>query len=161
MAFCIRDSHEMRRARAPAPSDVITTLGIIKLHLSYVFWGSRKWVAPRTSLIGRPARGSSVSPPSHLTISYMANKTLILCYVSAVIIRSESHYVILRYRVLGQQLLFQEKKQDVSTLWQAFSPGDVKNVPCCLNDLLVNFREESIGICRFCRLEVPTDGQLA
>ena len=28
-------------------------------------------------------------------------------------------------------------------------------------ELLVNFREESSGIGRFCRLEVPTDGQLA
>ena len=35
MAFCVRDNHEMRRARAPAPSDVIATLGIIKLLLSY------------------------------------------------------------------------------------------------------------------------------
>ena len=30
--------------------------------------GSRKWAAPRTSLIGRPARGHSMSPPSRLTI---------------------------------------------------------------------------------------------
>ena len=40
-------------------------------------------------------------------------------------------------------------------------PGTLKDVPRCLNDLLVNFREESSGIGRFCRLEVPTDGQLA
>ena len=66
MAFCIRDNHEMRRARAPAQLDAITTLGITKLLLSYI-WGSRKWAAPRTSLIGRPARGYSVSPPTHLT----------------------------------------------------------------------------------------------
>ena len=42
-----------------------------------------------------------------------------------------------------------------------FLPGTLKNVPCCLNELLVNFREESSGIGRFCRLEVPTDGQQA
>ena len=31
MAICIRDNHVMKRARAPSPQDVITTLGIIKL----------------------------------------------------------------------------------------------------------------------------------
>ena len=39
--------------------------------------------------------------------------------------------------------------------------GTLKYVPCCLNELLVNFREESNGIGRFCMLEVPRDGQLA
>ena len=37
MAFGIRDNHEMRRARVPTPSDVITTLRLIKLLYSYVF----------------------------------------------------------------------------------------------------------------------------
>ena len=31
MAFCIHDSHEMRRARAPSWPDDIMTLGVIKL----------------------------------------------------------------------------------------------------------------------------------
>ena len=53
----------------------------------------------------------------------------------------------------GRQLSFQKTKQDFSTLLQAFSPGDVKNVRYPLNELLVNFREESSGIGRFCRLE--------
>ena len=60
MAYCIRDDHEMRRAIAPAPSDIMSTLGIIKLLLSYV-WAFRKWISPRISIIGRPAR-DSVSP---------------------------------------------------------------------------------------------------
>ena len=37
----------------------------------------------------------------------------------------------------------------------------LKNVPFCLNELLVNFREEATGIRRFCKLKVPTDGLLA
>ena len=47
----------------------------------------------------------------------------------------------------GRQLSSQKTKQDFSTL------GTLKNVPCSLNELLVNFREESSGIGRFCRLE--------
>ena len=37
-----------------------------------------------------------------------------------------------------------------------FLPGTLENVPCSLNEPLVNFREESInsGIGRFCRLEL-------
>ena len=42
-----------------------------------------------------------------------------------------------------------------------FLPGTLKNVPCSLNELLVNFGEESSGIGRFCRLGVRTDGQTA
>ena len=42
-----------------------------------------------------------------------------------------------------------------------FLPGTLKNVPCCLNELLVNFREESRGNGQFCGFEVPTGGQLA
>ena len=57
-----------RDGREPTSSDAITTLATIKLLLFYVFWDSIKWVIPRTSLIGRPARGYSVSPPCHLTI---------------------------------------------------------------------------------------------
>ena len=34
-----------------------------------------------------------------------------------------------------------------------FLPVTLKNVPCSLNELLVNFREESSGVRRFCRLE--------
>ena len=67
MAFCIRDNHDMRRARSPASSDVIAYRGIIKLLLSYVS-GSRKWVARRTSLIGRPA-GDILC--LHLVISHL------------------------------------------------------------------------------------------
>ena len=42
-----------RDGREPTSSDAMTTLGIIKLFLSYE--------------IGRPARGYSLSPPGHLT----------------------------------------------------------------------------------------------
>ena len=42
-----------------------------------------------------------------------------------------------------------------------FLPGTLANVLCCLNELMVNFREESSGIGRHHRLEVPTGGQLA
>ena len=38
-----------------------------------------------------------------------------------------------------------------------FLAGTLKNVTCCLSELLVNFREKSGGIGRFCRLEVLTD----
>ena len=56
----------MGRALSPVHPDVIATLGLIKLLLSY-FRATRKWVTPRRYLIGRPGRGYSVSPPSHLT----------------------------------------------------------------------------------------------
>ena len=50
----------------------------------------------------------------------------------------------------------------LNTLWQRlFLPGTLKNAPCCLNQLLVNFREEPSGIGRFCRLEVPTGDWLS
>ena len=42
MAFCIRDNHEMRRAKAPAPSDVFTALGIIKA-ASLLLLRLKKW----------------------------------------------------------------------------------------------------------------------
>ena len=42
-----------------------------------------------------------------------------------------------------------------------FIPGTLKNISCCLNELLVNFRQESRGIGLFFRFEVPTDDQLA
>ena len=38
-----------------------------------------------------------------------------------------------------------------------FLAGTLKNVTCCLSELLVNFREKSNGIGRFGGLEVPTD----
>ena len=44
--------------------------------------------------------------------------------------------------------------------WAGFF-GDLEKKNCSLNEILVNFREESSGIGRFCGLEVPTDGQLA
>ena len=44
-------------------------------------------------------------------------------------------------------------------LRRLFLQGTLKNVPGCLNELFVNFREESSGIGRFCRLEVQKDGQ--
>ena len=34
-----------------------------------------------------------------------------------------------------------------------FSPGDVNDVPCSLNELLINFPKKSSGLGRFCRLE--------
>ena len=43
--------------------------GIYWSCFSPTLWASRHWVTPRTCLIGRPARGYSVSPPSHLIIS--------------------------------------------------------------------------------------------
>ena len=52
-------------------------------------------------------------------------------------------------------------KQNFQHFGRIFLPGTLKNVPCCLNELLVGFREESSGIGRFCRLEIPTDSQLA
>ena len=55
--------------------------------------------------------------------------------------------------MLKNHVSFQKTTQDVPTIWQAFSPGDEKNVPCPLNELLVNFREKSSGIGRFCRLK--------
>ena len=52
---------------------------------------------------------------------------------------------------------YRSRKQHFGIL---FLPEMLKNVPCSFNELLVNFREESSEIGRFCRLEVPTDGQL-
>ena len=63
---------------------------------------------------------------------------------------------------IGRLLWDRKSKQDFSTPSQAlFSGGHEQNVPCCLHELLVNFRQESSGTGRFCRLEVQTDGQLA
>ena len=70
--------------REPSHPDVVTTLGIIKLLLSY-FWAPWKWVAPRTCLIGRPARGYSVSPYSRASdrkaIVYQVQCYLLIPYV--------------------------------------------------------------------------------
>ena len=53
--------------REPHVSDAITTPGIIKLLLSYVFWGS-KWVIAKDSHNRQTCKGTySVSPPCHLT----------------------------------------------------------------------------------------------
>ena len=57
------------------------------------------------------------------------------------------------YGIEKQNRIFQQ-------FGRTFLPGTSKNVPSCLNEILVNFREESNGIGRFCRLEVPSDGQL-
>ena len=51
-----------------APSDAIATMGIRKLLLFY-FRGSRKRLAPWISVIGRPARGYSVSLVTSQTVS--------------------------------------------------------------------------------------------
>ena len=37
-------------------------------------------------------------------------------------------------------------KRDFFSTLAGFLPGTLKNVPCLLNELLVNFREESGGI---------------
>ena len=58
----IRANHEMGRTRALLFLMPSRLWEITKLLLSYL-WASRKWVAPRTYLIGRSARGYSVSPP--------------------------------------------------------------------------------------------------
>ena len=41
-----------------------------------------------------------------------------------------------------------------------FFPGTLKSVQYFINELWVNFREESSEIDRLCRLQVSTDGQL-
>ena len=46
-----------------------------------------------------------------------------------------------------------ENKTRVCITLAGFSPRDGKNVPCSLIELLVNFREESSGTGRFCRVE--------
>ena len=66
---------------------------------------------------------------------------------------------------LGRPLSFQNRKHESQHFGRLFLPERLKKVPCYLNEMrvLVNFREESIngGVGQFCRLEVPTDGQLA
>ena len=59
MASCIRDNHEMGRARALSPPDVISSQGLTKILLLLLSssWFTRMWVTPRTWLIGRPAIG--------------------------------------------------------------------------------------------------------
>ena len=53
----------------------------------------------------------------------------------------------------GRQLWDRNPKQDFSTPSQAFSPGTIKKIPCCIIELWVRFREESSAFGRFCRLE--------
>ena len=43
----------------------------------------KKWVAPRTSLIGRPSRGYSVSPPCHLTNACRVIKDCLVTFCRA------------------------------------------------------------------------------
>ena len=65
-------------------------------------------------------------------------------------------FVLFWVPLLGQQLSFQKTKQDFSIRWQAFLPGDVTKRPLPPQwslEQLVNFREESSGTGRFCRLE--------
>ena len=75
-----------------------------------------------------------------------------------------TRWVIWRNHALGGKAnSYRSRKQTriFQHFGRLFLPGTIQNVPCSLNELLVNFREESSGIGRFCRLEVPTDGQLA
>ena len=51
-----------------------------------------------------------------------------------------------KYRSRKQNMIFQH-------FGRLFLPGTFKNVPYLLNELLVNFRAQSSGIGRFCRLE--------
>ena len=53
----------------------------------------------------------------------------------------------------GWLLSFQKTNVIFQHFGWLFLPGTLKKIPCCLNELLVNFREESInsGIGRFCR----------
>ena len=75
-----------------------------------------------------------------------------------------TRWVIWRNHALGGKAnSYRSRKQTriFQHFGRLFLPGTIQNVPCSLNELLVNFREESSGIGRFCRLKVPTDGQLA
>ena len=54
---------------------------------------------------------------------------------------------------LGRQISFQKQNRIFQHFGRLFLPGALKNIPCYLNELLVNFRKESRGIGRFCRLE--------
>ena len=50
---------------------------------------------------------------------------------------------------------YRSRKQDriFQRFGRLFLSGALKNAPCCLNKLLVNFREESSEIGRFCKFE--------
>ena len=63
-------------------------------------------------------------------------------------------------RAWGRLLRSTKSKPAFSTPSQDFSPGDVQNIPRCLNELLVNFRDESSGA-DFGGSKFQTDGQLA
>ena len=76
-----------------------------------------------------------------------------LVFVAAVCILAFGQY---------QANFYRSRKQNIfQHFGKLFLPETLKGVPCCLNELVVNFREEPSGIGRLCRLEVPTDGQLA
>ena len=61
----------------------------------------------------------------------------------------------------GHQLPFQKPKRLSQHFGRVFISGTFIIFACCLIEPWVNSREESSGIGRFFRLEVPTDGQLA
>ena len=71
MTFCLCDDHETRRARAQIVRCHHDS-GKKKLLLSYVLKVLSEY-SPRTSEIGRPARGYSVSPPCHLTLGALSS----------------------------------------------------------------------------------------
>ena len=58
------------------------------------------------------------------------------------------------YRSRKQNRIFQH-------FGRLFLPGKLKNVPYCLNELLVNFREESSGIWPILQARIPKYVQLA
>ena len=62
-------------------------------------------------------------------------------------------FFFLSFVFLGRQLSFQKTKLIFQHFGRLFLAGTLKNVLCCLNELLVNFRKEPRGIGRFCRLE--------
>ena len=73
-----------------------------------------------------------------------------------------SYLVCWKQEIIRPKIIVPENKPGfLSTLAGFFFPGTLKKKPCYLNELLVNFRKEFSRIGRFCRIEVPTDGQLA
>ena len=66
MAFRIQNNHETGRACALPRQTCITIQGIISSCFSPTFMSLRKWVTPRTCLIGRPKAIHCV-PPSNFT----------------------------------------------------------------------------------------------
>ena len=66
-------------------------------------------------------------------------------------------WVINRVSLWGGRLAYNYRSRKQNRIFQPFGrlflSGTLINVSCSINELLVIFREESIGIGRFCRLE--------